>query len=213
MTWISDRLWPALGLALVVIPACATAADIKRGEALYEVCGSCHGDKGQGEDRMAVPAIAGQDRSYLLRQLRNFAQGLRGGPPDSPANQMVAIMKFVSAENDWIDIVAFVGTLPSPPSAIASKRDLHRGAQLYSTCAACHGARGEGNPELLAPRLAGLQEWYIVAQLQNFRSGARGSAAADTAGSQMRAASAILLSDAEQMDVAAYIAAAAAPAN
>ena len=116
MNWINDRRHLAMAAALALLTTGAGAADLKRGEALYEICGSCHGDKGQGEDRMAVPAIAGQDTEYLQRQLRYCAKGVRAGPPDSPAGQMVAIMKFAAEERDWTDILGFVATLPPPPS-------------------------------------------------------------------------------------------------
>jgi cytochrome c553 len=205
MNWINDRRHLAMAAALALLTTGAGAADLKRGEALYEICGSCHGDKGQGEDRMAVPAIAGQDTEYLQRQLRYFAKGVRAGPPDSPAGQMVAIMKFAAEERDWTDILGFVATLPPPPRGSApAPGDLQRGEQLFIACAACHGAQGEGNRILSAPALAGLQAWYIAAQLRNFRSGARGSAAGDVPGAQMRAAAAVLRSDADVVAVSAY---------
>jgi len=40
-------------------------------------------------------------------------------------------------------------------------------------CATCHGANGEGNPALGAPRLAGLPVGYVERQLENFASGKR----------------------------------------
>ena len=63
------------------------------------------------------------------------------------------------------------------------------GQQLYAICAACHGARAEGNPGLGAPALAGQQVAYLQRQLLNFRSGLRGSHKDDIYGAQMRAVS------------------------
>jgi len=54
------------------------------------------------------------------------------------------------------------------------------------TCVACHGADGQGNPTLGAPRLAGQQAVYLQTQLQNFKNGRRGYDARDTHGTQMR---------------------------
>ena len=66
-----------------------------------------------------------------------------------------------------------------------------RGAQLYATCAACHGVLGEGNRDLNAPRLTHLAPVYIVAQLQKFKAGIRGggegSDSGDGAGEQREA--------------------------
>lgn len=59
-------------------------------------------------------------------------------------------------------------------------------AQLQ-TCAACHGDRGQGNPALGAPRLAGQQPDYLLLQLQGFKAGRRGYDTRDSHGAQMRA--------------------------
>ncbi|MFC5699390.1 c-type cytochrome [Pseudomonas sp. GCM10022186] len=59
-------------------------------------------------------------------------------------------------------------------------------AQLQ-TCAACHGDRGQGNPALGAPRLAGQQADYLLQQLQGFKEGRRGYDTRDSYGTQMRA--------------------------
>ncbi|BFM16857.1 c-type cytochrome [Maricurvus nonylphenolicus] len=69
-----------------------------------------------------------------------------------------------------------------------------QGQQLYSTCAACHGGQGQGNPALQAPALAGLDSDYIQRQLELFQAGSRGSKPGDTAGAQMRAAAGVLTS-------------------
>lgn len=47
------------------------------------------------------------------------------------------------------------------------------GKKLFETCVQCHGAAGEGNSEQLAPRISGQYDWYILTQLNNFKSGAR----------------------------------------
>lgn len=80
------------------------------------------------------------------------------------------------------------------------------GPQLYATCAACHGARAEGNPALNAPALAGQQADYLQRQLQNFRSGLRGTHKDDLPGAQMRAAASVLRDDAAVAAVARHLA-------
>ena len=80
--------------------------------------------------------------------------------------------------------------------------------QLYAACAACHGARGEGNPGLNAPAIAGQHASYLKRQLENFRSGVRGSHQADVYGAQMRAANLAMLRDDATLDaLARYVAA------
>lgn len=79
------------------------------------------------------------------------------------------------------------------------------GPELYATCAACHGHRAEGNPALNAPALAGQQLAYLQRQLQNFRSGLRGTHKNDLPGLQMRAAAAVLRDDSALTAVAGYL--------
>ena len=59
-------------------------------------------------------------------------------------------------------------------------------AAQYATCASCHGANGEGNPALQAPTLAGQQAVYLEGQINQFRSGLRGTHADDTLGQLMK---------------------------
>lgn len=71
------------------------------------------------------------------------------------------------------------------------------------TCVACHGADGQGNAVLGAPRLAGQQAVYLQTQLQNFKSRRRGYDARDSLGAQMRAI-ASALSDSDMQSLAGY---------
>src|SRR5687768_14039501 len=63
--------------------------------------------------------------------------------------------------------------------------DPQAGQALYATCSTCHGAQGEGNRDLNAPKLSGQAGWYLVRQLQDFRRGLRGVHDNDTFGKQM----------------------------
>jgi len=83
--------------------------------------------------------------------------------------------------------------------------DPHAGAGQYAVCSACHGAAGEGNPALNAPRLAGQEAWYLRRQLHAFRDGLRGAHELDTYGAQMRPFAAMLADDAAIRNVAAYL--------
>jgi cytochrome c553 len=54
-------------------------------------------------------------------------------------------------------------------------------------CQACHGVRGEGNPAVNAPPLAGQRRDYLQRQIANFRDGRRGADPLDANGAVMRA--------------------------
>lgn len=79
------------------------------------------------------------------------------------------------------------------------------GQQQYAVCASCHGQQGEGNPAMNAPRLNGLQTWYIERQLKYYQSGVRGAHPDDQYGRQMAPMAAMLSSDEAVRNMAAYI--------
>ena len=83
--------------------------------------------------------------------------------------------------------------------------DPERGKTLYATCGACHGQNAEGMQALNAPALNGLEEWYIIRQLQNFKNGIRGTNPRDTFGMQMAPMAQTLPDEQAMEDVAAYI--------
>ncbi len=83
--------------------------------------------------------------------------------------------------------------------------DKVKGKTLFVTCVACHGANGEGNKALNAPKLAGQQDWYLIRQLKNFKDGIRGANPKDIYGAQMRPMAMTLPNDTAIEDVVAYI--------
>jgi cytochrome c oxidase subunit 2 len=83
--------------------------------------------------------------------------------------------------------------------------DVAAGKALYAVCAACHGASGEGNAALHAPKLSGQGAWYLERQLRNFKQGARGTHAKDEFGKVMAPMAATLVDEAAIANVAAYI--------
>jgi cytochrome c oxidase subunit 2 len=58
---------------------------------------------------------------------------------------------------------------------------------------------------LAAPSLTGVNDWYLVTQLKNYRDGTRGGSAGDDYGAQMRAAARILINDQAIFDVVSYV--------
>jgi len=55
----------------------------------------------------------------------------------------------------------------------------------FDYCLLCHGANANGNYGIRAPKLSGMEPWYLARQLENFASGARGSHADDESGHEM----------------------------
>ena len=55
----------------------------------------------------------------------------------------------------------------------------------FDYCLLCHGSNANGNYGIRAPKLSGMEPWYLVRQLENFASGARGTPADDAPGHEM----------------------------
>jgi cytochrome c553 len=87
----------------------------------------------------------------------------------------------------------------------AAPEGLEAGEQLYIYCVQCHDDNGSGNQQFRAPALAGMPSWYVVAQLDKFRSGARGDHPDDVDGLRMRPMSRTLKSQDEVEAVANFI--------
>lgn len=81
----------------------------------------------------------------------------------------------------WFFAIFFVPMLAAGASraqrdyaaVLASTPDLERGAQLFASCAACHGADGVGLIDQAAPRIAGQHYRVLVRQIVDFRHGKR----------------------------------------
>ena len=93
----------------------------------------------------------------------------------------------------------------------APEPGLARGRSLYDNCQPCHGAAGAGNQPLGAPAIGGLPQWYVEAQLHNFKAARRGYAPHDTAGIRMKSMAWTLRDSADVASVAQYVASLPAP--
>jgi cytochrome c oxidase subunit 2 len=87
----------------------------------------------------------------------------------------------------------------------AAAQDHARGRELFGLCAQCHMENGAGDPMTLAPSIAGLEQWYVEAQLHKFRDGWRGAHFDDLAGMRMRPMARWLKTDDDIRAVAAYV--------
>lgn len=195
------RVFGKLGV-LVLAAALPVAA---AGNA-FDYCLLCHGASANGNYGIRAPKLSGMEGWYLTRQLENFAAGIRGTPAqDAPGHEMMPVGLRLKQENVLAEAVAFITSLESRKPAATISGNLAQGKQLYQSCAACHGAKAEGNATLQAPALASRSDWYLVTQLRNFKQGLRGSDARDALGAQMRAIGATLPDEAAINDVVAYI--------
>jgi cytochrome c553 len=55
----------------------------------------------------------------------------------------------------------------------------------FDYCLLCHGSNANGNYGIRAPKISGMEPWYLTRQLENFAVGARGVSADDAPGHEM----------------------------
>lgn len=182
-------------------------AGAERGRALYATCASCHGQAGEGRSDYEAPAIAGLPPWYIEAQLQKFRSGARGAHPDDVAGlRMRPMSRTLPNDADVAVVAAYVAGLAPVSPAATLTGDAARGRTLFETCVQCHGADAAGNRERNAPPLNRASDWYLVAQLQKFKAGVRGTNADDVTGSQMRPMALGLADEQAMRDVVAYIA-------
>jgi len=195
------------GLGTVFSMNVFAEGDLNIGEANYKVCAACHGDNGGGKKSTNAPRIAGQQSWYLTRQLNNFKNGIRGSHiKDITGMQMRPMALSLVTDQSVEDVVAYIGTLKGRATHTGVAGNAEAGKSSYALCVSCHGANGEGNKALNAPKIAGLPDWYVERQLNNFKSGIRGVNAKDVYGQQMRPMAMTLANDEAVRNVTAYLA-------
>lgn len=180
--------------------------DAAMGAAQYAVCAACHGQQGEGIQALNAPKLAGQSAWYLRKQIENYKAGIRGTHPDDTYGKQMAPMAMTLANDQALaNVIAHIRALPDNAAPATVQGDPARGAKSYQVCAYCHGAEGQGVQALNAPRMAGMTDWYLQRQLENFKAGIRGAHPQDYYGMQMGFMSKTLQDEQEMNDLIAYI--------
>jgi len=175
-------------------------------------CQSCHGQSAEGNQALKAPRLAGQSAWYINNQLKAFQQSYRGASKVKPneGSAMLAIAKDlseqqISAVSDYLEAVQLNNSIAATLQP-SFKADGVKGKQYYqSLCGSCHGPGGKGNKLLNAPKLAGLNDWYIVQQIQAYKTGQRGYHPKDRLGKQMKLMSRVLPNEQALKDVAHFL--------
>jgi cytochrome c oxidase subunit 2 len=93
-------------------PAPATVkGNAKNGQQRYVTCSACHGPDGRGVRQMNAPGLKGMSDWYLVTQLKNFKQGIRGAHPQDMYGPQMALMAAILNDDQAIDdLVAYINT-------------------------------------------------------------------------------------------------------
>ncbi len=184
----------------------APAQGSARGETLFELCSACHGENGEGNQLFGGPAIAGMGQWYIQAQLEKFRTGARGAHADDVEGlRMRPMSRALRTDEDVAEVAAYVASLEPVAPLRSLEGDPDRGKILYTSCAACHGANGEGNQQLFGPAVNRTNDWYLLDQLKKYKSGVRGGNPKDTTGIMMRPMALALPDDQAMQDVVAYM--------
>ncbi len=102
--------------------------------------------------------------------------------------------------------LALVAVICFVAGGSARANENERGADLYRLCAVCHGESAAGDEAVGAPAIAGMPQWYLEGQLNQFRDGNRGTHFDDIMGMRMRPMALTLMREGDVEAVAAHIA-------
>ena len=148
--------------------------DPVKGKTSSQLCQGCHGVAGTSVEDL-IPSLAGQYSSYLIIQFNKFKTFER-------KHQIMNAMAQTLSEQELLDSAAYFAGQKQMKgngkgeNAIAKnlffKGDAARGVLA---CVTCHGENGKGqapNADTF-PVIGGQHKSYLVAQLNNWRSGER----------------------------------------
>jgi cytochrome c553 len=172
-------------LSLLVVPATWSLAAWSKGSATdgaakAATCLACHGPAGNSSNS-EWPSLAGQNATYIERQLHLLHDGKRTGKAGDASASMMPAMALTLSDQDIQDVAAYYATqtptgLESDPSYWEAGQKLYRSgdrARGIPACAACHGPVGGGNPAAGYPALRGQQSMYVIKQLSAYSSNVR----------------------------------------
>lgn len=154
--------------------ALALDANAQRGARLFRAeCAGCHGRAAHGDSARLVPALAGQRRAYLVKQLADFASSERV----TTAMHAVVMRTRVSAPQAWADVALHLNgasVLKAPKAGPGT--GLAAGQAAYERwCAACHEDDARGDDDGFVPSLRNQHYSYLLEEMLSIRAGHRPS--------------------------------------
>jgi cytochrome c553 len=94
------------------LPVTTIQGDASRGATLFQTCIACHGPQAGGIEATHAPALTRQNDWYLVKQLQNFRDGIRGSNADDVyGQQMRTATALLPDDQAMLDVVAYISTL------------------------------------------------------------------------------------------------------
>ena len=93
-------------------PDFAMADTAAGGTSFRNICITCHGEGGEGNEALGAPPLANQHDWYMVAQLKKFQSGMRGTNPDDVTGAQMRAMSLTLADSVAMhDVVSYVKTL------------------------------------------------------------------------------------------------------
>jgi cytochrome c553 len=94
-------------------PDFAMADTAAGGTNFRNICVTCHGENGMGNEALGAPPLVNQHDWYMVAQLRKFQSGMRGANPDDVFGAQMRAMSMTLADSVAMhDVVSYVKSLP-----------------------------------------------------------------------------------------------------
>ncbi len=152
--------------------------DETRGQKIFQQhCQSCHQPGAAGLPAQKVPALAGQQYEYLVKQIVDFLDQER---VNNVMHQQL-LRSGMNSATSIADVVGYVSNLPmNPVPEKGPGTALQNGKGIYDGfCASCHGRTAEGNGDLWVPNLRGQHYGYLLDQMQRMARSQRANISED----------------------------------
>lgn len=143
--------------------------NLEHGKQLYaSECARCHGPRALGSATRVIPALAGQRRAYLIKQLADFSEEERS------SREMHAVISRTALANEqaWADLSGYLNSLEraSFPQT-GDGRGLELGEAIFQDqCASCHEDDARGDDDGFIPSLRDQHYSYLVRQMRSIAS-------------------------------------------
>lgn len=179
----------SLAIALLLAPAAACDTPVRAGQDRFtetgelvalsggdggarNACITCHGMNGEG-DGVGTPRLAGLDQGYLLKQLRDYADGRRRDEVMGPVARALEDEDMLRVSTWYAQLPAATANRQGPPGPEHVRNLYLEGdpGRTLPACAACHGPDGNGRAG--GPALSGQPVAYLIDQFRRWRQSER----------------------------------------
>lgn len=202
---LKNRILIGVFLVVGLVPAVAQVK-AELNPLVEQDCANCHGNRGQGNDQLKGPAIAALPDWYVISTLEKFKKHARGIDTQDKEGTRMHAMAVTMDESEMKTVAEFISKQKPLPAKQTVYGNALRGKMLYDQfCVECHGPGAMGIEAKKAPPLVGYQDWYILSQVEKFRTGSRGVHPQDPEGFEMHKVAKKFSGEKDVSDLAAFI--------